>query len=186
MSFFNRAIKIMLWTNSTVLIAAAMFGPIYALFVKDIGGDLLDASFAYAIYALAAGLITLKSGAIADRIKENEMITVLGYVIIAAGYFGYLLVDSVLGLLIVQAIIGLGEAIYSPAWDAIYSKHLDGHRSGTSWGAWESINYFTLAFGAIAGGTLAAFFGFPAMFIAMGVLCLLSAVFIWRLPRKVL
>lgn len=176
----------MLWTNSTVLIAAAMFGPIYALFVKDIGGDLLDASYAYAIYALAAGLITLKSGKIADKMKESEMVMVWGYLIIAAGYFGYVLVNSVLSLLVVQAIIGFGEAIYSPAWDAIYSKHLDGHRSGTSWAAWESINYFTLAFGAIAGGTLAAFFGFPAMFITMGILCLISAVFIWKLPRKVL
>jgi MFS family permease len=169
-----------------VLMAGAMFGPIYAIFVEGIGGNLLDASMAYAVYAAAAGAVTLASGRIADKIKENELITVLGYLIIAIGYFGYLGVQSIWGLLVVQAVVGMGEAIYSPAYDAVYSKHLDGHKSGTQWGAWESLNYLTLAVGAATGGGLVALFGFRAMFAVMAVLCVMSAVFIWRLPRRVL
>ena len=38
---FNKAIKILLITNGFILIAGAMLGPIYALFVKKIGGDQL-------------------------------------------------------------------------------------------------------------------------------------------------
>jgi len=57
--FFNKALRILLVTNALILLAAAMLGPIYALFVKEIGGDLMDASIAGFIFAISAGLVTL-------------------------------------------------------------------------------------------------------------------------------
>ena len=36
----------LLFTNSLIIVAGAMLGPIYALLVEDIGGGLLDASLA--------------------------------------------------------------------------------------------------------------------------------------------
>lgn len=183
---FNKQISILLVTNGLILIAGAMLGPIYALFVEKIGGNLLDASYAFGAYALAAGFTTLISGRYADKLKENELIVVFGYGIMGLAFLGYTLVNSILSLLLVQIIIGLGEAIYSPAFDAVYSKHLDGHKSGREWGAWEAINYFTTAFGAITGGLLVTFFGFNTMFVVMGLLCFASAIYIFRLPRRVL
>ena len=183
---FNKQIRILLATNGCILIAGSMLGPIYALFVERIGGDLLDASYAFGVYALAAGITTLASGRYADKLKESELIVVLGYSIMGLAFFGYTLVDSIWSLLAVQVLIGLGEAIYAPAFDSSYSKHLDGHKSGREWGAWESINYFTTALGAIAGGFLVTFFGFNTIFIIMGLLSFSSAFYILRLPRKVL
>lgn len=183
---FNKQIRILLFTNGLILIASAMLGPIYALFVEKIGGDLLDASYAFGIYALAAGVTTLVSGKYADKMKENELIVVAGYAIMGIAFFGYLFVNSVWSLLVVQILIGLGEAIYSPAFDAVYSKHLDGHKSGREWGAWESINYFTTSFGAITGGFLVTLFNFNIIFIVMGLLCFISAIYIFLLPRRVL
>jgi len=183
---FNRAIRILLVTNSFILIAGAMLGPIYALFVGKIGGDLLDASYAFGIFALAAGVTTLFSGKYSDKMKENELIVMFGYGIMGVGFLSYIFVDSILSLFVVQVVIGLGEAIYAPAFDAIYSKHLDGHKSGKTWGAWEAVNYFTTAFGAITGGLLVTFFGFNIMFVIMALLCFVSAVYIFRLPRRVL
>lgn len=166
--------------------AGAMLGPIYALFVENVGGSLMDASIAGGIFAFVAGVTTLISGKYSDKVKENKLIVVLGYSIMGIGFLAYFWVTSVFFLFIVQAIIGLGEAIYSPAFDAIYSKHLDQHKSGTQWGAWESMNYFTTAVGAIIGGGLVTFFGFQALFIIMAILCFSSAVYIYHLKRSVL
>lgn len=183
---FNKQIRILLVTNGLILISGAMLGPIYALFVEKIGGDLLDASYAFGVFALAAGITTFVSGKYADKLKENELIVVCGYGIMGVGFLSYILVNSIISLLAVQVIIGLGEAIYTPAFDAVYSKHLDGHKSGREWGAWEAINYFTTAFGAIAGGLLVTFFGFNTIFVIMGLLCFSSATYIFRLPRRIL
>jgi predicted MFS family arabinose efflux permease len=183
---FNHALRILLSTNALILLAAAMLGPIYAIFVERIGGDLMDASLAGGIFALVAGIVTLISGKYTDRIKEQEIVVIVGYLIIGCGFMVYSVVNSIAGLFLVQAIIGIGEAIYSPAFDAVYSKHLSVSKSGAQWGAWESMNYFTSSAGAILGGIIVTVFGFNALFFLMTALCFLSAFYIYRLPRRVL
>ncbi|MCA9381965.1 MFS transporter [Candidatus Dojkabacteria bacterium] len=182
----NKPLRILLSTNALILLSGAMLGPIYALFVKDIGGDLMDASIAGGLFALAAGLTTLISGKYSDRIKENELVVALGYLLMGIGFFLYLFVHSVAFLFVVQIIIGLGEAIYSPPFDAVYSKHLDGQKAGSQWGVWESMNYFSVAVGAVLGGLIVTVFSFQALFVIIGSLCVISAVYIYHLPRKVL
>ena len=184
--FFNKALRILLYTNAMILMAGAMLGPIYAIFIEDIGGDLMDASISGSIFALMAGITTVISGKYSDKIKENELIIALGYLIMGIGFLLYFWVSSVLFLFVVQAVIGLGEAIYSPSFDALYSKHIDGHKFGTLWGAWEAMNYFIAAIGSILGGLLVTFFGFKIIFLIMAILCLTSALYIFQLKRSVL
>ena len=170
--FINRALKILLSTNAIILMSVAMIGPIYALYVEKVGGDLMEASLAGGIFALTAGITTLFSGKISDKIKESELIVVIGYFIMGIGFMLYTVVDSMIFLYVVQVIIGLGEAIYSPAFDSVYSKHLDSKQSGTQWGAWESMNYFTIAAGAVVGGFLVSLFDFKILFVVMALMCL--------------
>jgi len=183
---FNRALRVLLATNALILVAAAMLGPIYALFVEEIGGDLLDASLTGGTFALAAGVATIISGRFSDRIERNELIVVVGYCLMGTGFLLYTAVDSIWFLLLVQSLIGFGEAIYAPAFDSLYTKHIAAHKVGRGWGAWEATNYFSAAAGALIGGLIATSFGFPALFIIMALLCFASATYIYLLPREVL
>lgn len=183
--FLNRALRILLITNSLILVAGAMLGPIVALFVEQIGGDILDAGYAGAAFALAAGITVVISGKYSDRVKHTEHIVVIGYLLVAIGYTLYVFVNSIWLLLLVQLIIGFGEAIYAPAFDSLYSKHLTSHKEGTQWGIWESMNYFSIAGGALIGGIIAHYLGFNVLFLVMAVLSLLSALYIYFLPKNV-
>ncbi len=184
---FNKALKILLATNALILVSAAMLGPIYAIFVAEIGGTLLDASLAGSILALTAGVVTLLSGRISDKIKHSEFIMIAGYLLIGTGFFLYRFVDSILFLLVIQVIIGIGEAIYSPAFDKLYSLHLEKGNGGTEWGAWESMNYFSIAVGALIGGFIVSHFGFYSIFLVMGSLSYFSAFYLCFLaPKRVL
>lgn len=182
----NTALRILLITNGLVVFSAAMLGPIYALFVRDIGGDILDTGLAASVFTATAGIVVFLSGKFSDRIRENELIVAVGYVIMGTGFLLYTQVDSVAQLLLVQVFIGLGEALYSPSFDALYSKHLDPKRSGAQWGTWESMNYFSVAFGALAGSTVASLFGFQTLFVVMACSAYVSALYIYFLPRRVL
>lgn len=183
---FNRALRILLFSNWLILIAGAMLGPIYALFVQKLGGDLLTASCTSAMYYLIGGITTLFSGRLADRVENRALIIVIGYCIMGLGFLSYLFVNSIASLLMVQIITGIGDAVYVPAFDAVYSKHLDGGQSGTQWGAYESLWYFTVAAGAVSGGFLVSWCSFSVMFVFMSFLCFASALYIYSTPPKVL
>ena len=183
---FNRGLRILLITNALILIAGAMLGPIYALFVEKVGGSLLDASLTGGIFALVAGITTLIAGRYADKIKEKRYIVAFGYSLMGVGFFLYTFVNSIWFLFVVQAIIGFAEAAYVPAFDALYSKHLTKKKAGREWGAWEATNYFTAAAGAGTGGLLVTYFGFNIIFIIMGILSVISAIYIFLLPKRIL
>lgn len=180
----NPALVLLLTAHSAILLAGAMLAPIYALYVDRIGGDLLDASLASAIFATAAGVATLVSARYSDRLRNPKLIVVLGYFIMGMGFFAMGLVNSVWQLLIVQAIIGLGEAVYTPAFDSLYTSHIERGKSARQWGAWESMYYFTTATGALLGGLLVTAFGFEVMFALMGVMCLGAATYVYLQPKK--
>lgn len=182
----NKPLRILLATNGMILLAGAMLGPIYALFVDDIGGSLLDASIAAGVFALAAGLTTLVSGRISDRAVHQEHVIVVGYLVLAIGFLLYFFVHSLLFLLAAEIIIGIGEAIYSPAFDAVYSEHLDAKHEGSQWGAWESMNYFITALASFLGGIIVTTLGFHTLFICMAILSLASAGYILHLKQNVL
>lgn len=183
---FNRALRILLITNGLVLLAGAMIAPIYALFVENIGGSLLDASLTGGFFALAAGITTLLAGKFADKNKRDELIVASGYLIMGLGFLLYIFVNSIWFLFGVQILIGFAEAFYSPAFDSLYSKHVTKKKAGTEWGAWESINYFSIAIGAAIGGIIVSNFGFTPIFITMSVLCFISAIYIFHLHKKIL
>ena len=182
----NKPLRILLFTNGLILVAGATLAPIYALFVAEIGGDLLDASYAIAAFAFAAGVTVLLSGRLSDKAKENEYIVVIGYVVMGIGFLSYIWVSSMVTLLISQIIIGFGEAFYAPAFDALYSKHLPKNKRGVSWGTWEAMNYFVMAIGAVVGGFIVTTQGFEPLFVMMAILAFVSAAYILFVPRKVL
>lgn len=184
--FFNRAIRILLFTNALVMFGAAMLAPIYALFVEKVGGNLLDASLTGGVFALASGITTLAAGRYADHMKEKELIVVFGYFVMGIGYLLYTQANSIWFLLGVQVIIGFAEAFYAPAFDALFSLHLCKKKAGREWGTWESFHYFSVGFGSILGGFIVINFGFDVMFVLMALLCFLSSIYIYMLPRKVL
>ncbi|MDH5597380.1 MAG: MFS transporter, partial [Candidatus Peregrinibacteria bacterium] len=136
---------------------------------------------------LAAGIVTLASGRLSDQVRHSDQIIVFGYLMMATGFFLLQFIGSVYQLFAIQMLIGIGEAIYSPAFDKLYSDHLTPTKSGTEWGAWESMYYFTTAFGAFLGGLVVTNFGFSVLFAAMAMLCALSGGYLYRLsPRRVL
>jgi len=180
----NPALRILLLTNSLILMAVAMVAPIYALLVSRIGGDLLDASLTGSVFAVVAGMTLLVSGQYADKKKARRRIVILGYCLIGIAFLLYTVVSNIWWLLLVQVLIGLGEAIYAPAFDGLYSSHLDDGFESREWGNWEATHYFSTAIGALAGGLIVRYIGFNALFVTMAVFCFGSALYIGRLPKR--
>ena len=103
----------------------------------------------------------------------------------AGCFVAYIFVDSIWMLLAVQVVLGLAQAIYAPAYDALYTAHIGGARMASSrWGVWEASNFFAIAIGAVVGAALVHYASFTGLLLAMAGLCLLSGLYLFSLPRR--
>ena len=155
----QKVLKILLLASGLSLLAGGLFGPIYAIFVEQIGGDILTAGTAYAAFAISAGVLIFVISRWEDHIKYKETLVIMGYALGCFGFLGYLLIQDPLDLFAVQVIFGIATAIGTPAYDGLYSKHLDKGKFVSEWGLWESMNYILVGISAAVGGFLAKFFG---------------------------
>ncbi|MFA6158163.1 MAG: MFS transporter [Candidatus Paceibacterota bacterium] len=165
----KNGLKILIAADAFGNLALGMIGPIYAIFVGKIGGDILDVGWAYFVFTFTSGIVLYMISRWENRIAHKERLVVIGYLINALGCLLYFFVDSQMALLAVQVVLGVGVAIVSPAFDAIYSHYVNSEREASDWGAWEAMGYFVAALGAIAGSVVANSFGFHALFLCMSV-----------------
>ncbi len=173
----NKGLKVLLISDSLITLALAMVGPIYAIFVQQIGGDLLDASWAFFAFLLTSGIVVFLLGQWEDHIKHKEKFITLGYAFTALGCLSYVFVNSQLTLVLTQVILGLAEAVQLPAYDAMFTAYVDKKHSASEWSLWESLYYFMTAFGALIGGYVAKLFGFRHLFFAMFIISSIGVVY---------
>ena|SRR3989344_8807544 len=172
----KRELKILLLTSSLFMFAGGLFGPLYAVFVEGIGGNLLTAGSAYSVFAVAAGVSIFFISKWEDHVKHQEKLVVLGYAFSFIGYICYLFVNQPLDLFFVQLIFGVGGAICTPAYDGLYSKSLDKGKYASEWGMWESMAYIVTGIAALIGGYVANTYGFRILFSMMIIVSLIGLI----------
>ena len=185
--WLNRPLRILLINDTLVWIAASMIVPIYAVFVDDIGGDILDAGLAASIFALVAGVVVLIMGRLSDHIKRLSRVVAIGYLLNGTGFVLYIFVSNVWQLFAVQALIGLAQASVAPAFDALYTKNIGSPKKASSrWSMWEAGYYFAIAIGSALGAAIVKFASFDTLFVIMACLCYGSGLYVLSRPKRVL
>ncbi len=101
---------------------------------------------------------------------------VIGLALSCMGFFGYLLVQEPVHLFIIQAILGIGGAVWIPASDSIYSKNLDRGKFASEWGLWDSIYWISMGVSASIGSFLASIYGFRFLFAVMFLVSLAGLI----------
>jgi MFS family permease len=163
----HKQLKLFLVGNSFFTLALGMIGPIYAIFVQEIGGDILAAGASWAIFMVVSGFGIFLMGKFQDKIRRDKPVMIIGYSLTALGFLGYYFVSDVAHLFMVQVLLGLGSVVYIPAIDSFYTKYLEKGKYASEWAAWEGIYFIITGVGAIVGAFLAKTFGFRNLFLAM-------------------
>lgn len=164
--------------------AEAMLGPIYAIFVKDVGGDIIAAGAAWSTFMLISGVGILLMGKVEDKFKSDRKFIILGYGLTSLGFLGYFFVSSVMHLFLVQVILGLGTMILVPARDTFYTRYLEKEKFASQWAAWESLWFIVAGIAALIGAFLAKIFGFKTMFLIMFFISLIGLAVATQLKDK--
>jgi MFS family permease len=182
----NKSLKVLFTLNSVFVFGGSLFGPLYAIYVQGLDNKIVTVSLSWAVFMISSTVFMYFVSKYGDKVKEQEYLLAGGFLIRAIAWLGYLFVANVTGLIVIQIILGLGEALGTPAWNAIFAKHLDGHKEIMDYSNWNIINNLLVALATALGGVLVTYFGFKVLFLAMSMLALVSFVGVLLTPRRVL
>jgi MFS family permease len=170
-AIINRIVKTLIWSDFLMLSAGGFLAPIYAVFVTGqvTGGTLATVGFATTVFYVVKSLVQFPVSWYADRHKgerDDFLLVVVGSVIAAVvPLLYYFLADAIWQVYLFEAINGVGYALLTPTWLAIFSRHLDKERESTEWTLHSNAIGFGFAAAAAAGGLLAERFGFGIIFL---------------------
>jgi DHA1 family multidrug resistance protein-like MFS transporter len=184
----NTALLALLLSNSLVLISLGMLVPIYALFVQQVGGGALSAGFTAGALAFTSALSALISGRLIDKFSRSKTryFLIVGWAMIGVSSLAYLLVDNVGMLFAVQIFAGFVNTVSSPAFDTLYSRHLDRSSTGQEYGVWNASYFITAGIGSVLGGAIVSLYGFNGVFIMMSALAFLASAYISTIKKEIL
>lgn len=172
----RRETKILLYASNLWYFSDGLIGPLFAVFAAKIGGDILDISWAWAVYLIVSGLAIIVVGKISDKVSK-EVMMILGYALNAFLTFAYIFVSTPHQLFALQAAFGISVALATPTWDALYDKYSGrGNRDGFIWGIAEGTPNIVLGLAAIVGGFIVANYSFNVLFIVMGLVQVLATL----------
>lgn len=173
----NKHIKVLLYGANLWYLGEGMLGPLIAVFTERVGGDILDISWALAIYLAVTGVVTILVGKFADTDDIQKRLMVSGYGLNALFTFCYVFVDSTTSLFFVQAGLGIAYALAAPTWEALYAKHENKKIGGYTWGLAEGESNLVIAGAILIGGLIVAYASFQALFITMACIQLLATLY---------
>lgn len=174
--------KILLWASNLWMFGAGLLGPLFAVFAEEIGGNVLDITGAWAVYMIITGVLTIFVGKFGDRVGHHKLL-LLGYILTTVFTFAYLLVETTVGLFIVQGGLGVALALSNPTWAALYDKYSDDTNDGYIWGTAMGHGNIATGIAALLGGVIVTYYSFNALFIVMGCIHIAATIVQFKMRK---
>ena len=182
----NKALKTLFIFNGIFVFAASLLGPLYAIFIETIDTDVFSVSLSWSVFLVATTIFMLFVRKYGDQLKETEYLLMAGYLLRALVWFAFPHISTLSVLIFLQVLLGLGEALGTPAYDAIFAEHLDENRHVKEYADWKLVSNLCGATAVLLGGLVVKNIGFSALFNSMGVLATVSFFGVLVQSRKLL
>ncbi len=176
----NKVIKTLIASDILILSSFALINPIFAIFVTTQlpGAGLENVGFAVTIFLMTKALLQVPLAQVLDKTdgETDDFVAVfIGSLLISSVPFAYIFVDTITKLYLVQLMYGIGAALVYPAWNALFTRHIDSEHVSVEWGVYSTLTGLGAAVSAALGGVLAQNYGFQALFGVVGLTCLVGS-----------
>ncbi len=182
----NKSLKLLLAINSIFVLAGNLLGPLYAVYIEGLGGSIAVVSGTWSVMLLTTTLVNFAMIRYGDKVREHEYFLITGFILRAITWTGFIFASNIAGIIMLQIILGLGEAVGSTGFDAIMAEHLDKSSHIRDYAVWKTISNLLAALATMIGGFVVTWYGFSPMFTFMSVVAVGCAIFTYLLPRRAL
>ncbi len=168
-----------------------MLNPIFALFVIDRipGASVVTVGIASAIYWVTKAIFQMPVALYLDKHegeRDDFHALISGLILGGIAAFSFILIKSTAGLYFVIFLQALAFGLYTPAFSAIFSRHLDKKNYAFDWSLDSTSVSLILGATAFLGAALAGAFGYDIIFVITSVLSFVSALILIFVPDLIL
>lgn len=156
--------------------------PLFSLIKQDFQVSDFQLGLLGAVFSVVHSLATIPLGLLADRTGRNRVITA-GVLFWSAATFLSGMVTSFRSLFAARALVGVGEAAYTPAATATITAVFPRELRARVQGVFNLGMFVGGAVGLALGGVLAEWVGWRPAFFVVGIPGLLLALTVFRLPE---
>ncbi len=161
-----RQARLLLRISFLITFAESMLVPIYAAFTEKVGGSLLDAGIAFAVFSIATGAVIGVIGTRALFQRRIKGFLAVGLWTSVCCDVGYVFVQNKWQLFAVQLAAGLATGLIEPAWDSVFTDGIN-EPSARHWSIWAGGTHVFAGLAALAGGLVVAHLSFTVLFLIM-------------------
>lgn len=184
LSDINPVIRFLIISDTVMIGAAGLLGPIFAFFIEDfiVGGNEAVAGLAVGIYLFTKSIMQIPVAYFIDKIrgeKDDFWLMFVFTMLIAIMPLLYLVIHTPLQLYAVQFVLGLLTAFTFPTYMAIFTRHIDKDKEGTEWGVYFTLTNLISAALAAVGGFLATSEGFPVLIMVVVIVSIFGSLLLW-------
>lgn len=166
----------LLAASLTANFADSLFGPLYAIYVEGIGGDLLDVGNTVALYSVMTGLLIILIGKLADHFNKALLATI-GFALSAIGTLCYLIVQTPAQLYALQIVFAVSTALLSAPLSALFAQYIDKKKAGLLWALEGGGGRIFFVLGLVIGTAVTHKFGFATIFVTIFTFQLFATLF---------
>ena len=187
----NKVIRYFVICDLSLFSGWGLLAPIMSIFVVEhiAGASIFNAGAAVSIYWAARSVIQLPIATFLDKRKgekDDFYALIIGLLLASVAAFSFSLVSTVIELYIIMVVHGIAFGLYAPAWQGVFSRHLDKDKFAFDWSMdGVGLGIASMITG-LTGGYLADTFGFNIIFYLASFFSFLSAVIIFSLPKIIL
>jgi predicted MFS family arabinose efflux permease len=181
----RRVLLVLMLVNFVNYIDRNIIYPLFPLIRTDFGLTYLQIGALGTAFSLVHGLGTLPLGMLADRVSRKKIISYALFFWSGATFLSGL-AGSFRSLVGARALVGVGEAAYSPAATATLTATFPNEVRARVQGAFDMAMFVGGALGLALGAVIAASFGWRPAFFVVGIPGLLLGLSVFRLaePRR--
>ncbi|BAY25911.1 major facilitator superfamily protein [Calothrix sp. NIES-2100] len=166
---------LLFWSSLTALL------PTLPLYIEDLGATKQQIGIVLGSFAIGMLLFRSGFGLLADR-KGRKIVLLIGMLVNAIAPLGYIIVQSIPGLMAVRAFHGISIAAFTTGFLALVADLAPEKNRGEIMGYMSLVTPIGAAIGPAIGGYLQAASGYTLLFLlstglsVMGLLCLIPIV----------
>ncbi len=187
----NPITKTLLLLNILNVSGWAFVNPIFAVFVLNRieGSTVKTVGICYFFYWIIKAILQLFISDYLDRVKgeaDDYFSLIFGQSLNTLVPLLLMFSHNILEVFIIFIIYGIGDALGVPAWNSLYTRHINPKRVSFEWALNSTGFNLGSAFAILIGSSLVYLFGFSFVFILVFICQLIGLVLLIRIKEHFL